>query len=80
MVPGRFQVIKLAVQRVRQPRYRMPVSGIVGRHRPSHRVPGQSVLDVLVIGDVNVVVVVDESVGSGGIVKRQAKDERAASA
>ena len=47
---------------VRQPRQRMPVAGVAARQRPKDALRAQAVLELFVVRDVNVVVVIHESV------------------
>ena len=59
MCPGALAK-KLTVQGVREPCQRMPVAGMAGSEGPAHRLPAQTVLDVLVRGDIIRVVVIDK--------------------
>ncbi len=75
VMSGGILVVHLEIQRVRQPGDRVPVAGVVGDERPGHGVPGQAVLDVDVLGDVDVVVVIDEGMALDRVVKADAEDD-----
>jgi hypothetical protein len=62
---------QLIIERVREPRERMPVSLLHGGEGPGDRVPGHAVVDVRILGDIAIVVVVDERVAIDRIVERQ---------
>ena len=66
-----IEVEDLAVQGMRQPRQRMPVSFAKSRERPLHRVPGQAALNVKIFQDVGRVIKVDELVVDDGIVESE---------
>src|SRR5580700_1047906 len=71
MVADGIEAKKLAVQGMRQPRQRVPVSGAKGRERPLHGVPGQAALNLGISQDVYGVVKIGESILNDGIVERE---------
>jgi len=76
VVSGGILIVHLEIQRVRQPGNRVPVTGIVGDEGPAHGLPREAALDVKVLGDINIVVVIDERMAFDGIVKGNAKDDQ----
>ncbi len=68
MMAARFQIIKLAIQHVRQPRERMPVGSVKRRNRPGNASARQARLDMRILIDVVIVVEVNEFV-VGGLAK-----------
>src|ERR1035437_10230734 len=80
---SRIQFKELAIQGVRQPAQRMPIGLIVAGESPRYRVPGESCLNVEILGDIAVVVVIDERVmnrrgvkNDGGDHQNKAEDKR----
>ncbi len=71
MVTSGVLAKELIVERVRQPREWMPVSLLLGSESPGDCVPTQAVADVRVLGDVAVVVIIDEGVAIDRVVERQ---------
>ncbi len=74
VVSGRILMEKLVVKRMRQPGERMPVSLLGSGHGPSDGVPVQALVDVRVLGDVAVVVIIDEGMAVDRVVERQGRD------
>jgi hypothetical protein len=70
MMPGRIGVKKLIVERVRDPRQRMPVRLLGGRECPVDRFPAESRMNVRIVGDVSGIVVVDEGMLVNGVIER----------
>ena len=62
VVTGRVEAEQLAVQHVRDPRERMPVGGVAGRHRPADVLEADAAPHVAVLAHVVGVVVVHELV------------------
>jgi hypothetical protein len=56
------QLEELAIESVRQPGERMPISCVKGCERPFHRVPGQTCAHVIVMQKIDFVVEVREPV------------------
>ena len=76
MVSRRILVEELPIQRVRQPRDRMPVALLHGCQCPCERVAGQAVSDVRVLGDVAVIIVIDEGMAVDWVVQGQRGDHQ----
>ena len=71
VVSGRILLEQLIIKRVRQPGERMPVSLLRGSEGPSDRVPAQPVADVRILGDIAVVVIIDEGMAVDRVIERQ---------
>jgi hypothetical protein len=70
------QIEQVDIQRMRKPGYGMPVSGVVRGESPSHGVPVKTISDMSVVGNVNVVVVVDEGMAFDRIIKSNGKNDK----
>ena len=68
---GGVLVKELIVEHVRKPGEWMPVSLLLGDESPGDCVPAQAVVDVMVLGDVAVVVIVDEGMAIDRVVEGQ---------
>ena len=68
---SRIKLKKLAIQGVREPGQRMPIGLIVGGECPLDRVPVEPVLNVNVLGDIAIVVVIDERMMNRRVVKSE---------
>src|ERR1700674_267155 len=68
---GGVEVKELAVQGMRQPSQRMPVSVAKSGKRPFHGVPGQAALNPGIFQDIGRVIKGDELVMDDGIVKSE---------
>ena len=64
-------VKQLIVKRVRHPGERVPIALLHGGEGPDGCVPVQTVTDVRILGDVAVIVIVDERVAIDRVVERQ---------
>ena len=64
-------IVHLHVESVREPGERVPVARVIRDQRPFDRVPRQAALNVDVVGDVDVVVVVDVGVLADGVVRER---------
>src|SRR3954463_2555603 len=62
MRPRRIHPKKLGIQRVRKPRQRMPVGGVVSSKGPFQCVPTETSFYLRILSDVVVVVKIDESI------------------
>src|SRR5437762_11625435 len=62
MMPGRAEPEQSTIQSVREPGERMPVGLLETRECPANRAPSQSGTDVSVLGNVMIVIEVDEGV------------------
>src|SRR5579863_395941 len=79
VVPGRILSKQLAIESVREPGQRMPVGLIKAGNRPLDRVPVQPGANVSVVGDVAVVVEIDEGMMNDRVVERESgEDEKQA--
>ena len=65
---GGIEAEELAIERVRQPRQRMPVVFVERGEGPRNCPPAKARLDVRVLGNVGLIVVVDEGIMVDGIV------------
>src|SRR5579863_1859519 len=74
VVPGRILSKQLVIESVRKPGQRMPVGLIKAGNRPLDRVPVQPGANVSVVGDVAVVVEIDERMMSDRVVERESRD------
>ena len=75
VMTGGGHVIELEVERMGKPSDRMPIAGVIGDECPVNRVPREAVLHMLVVGDIDIVVVINEAVGASRIVYREAQNE-----
>lgn len=66
MMAGRAQLVELAIGHVREPGQGQPVAGAGGGEGPFHAGPGQALLNERVVGDIDVVVEIDEAALQGG--------------
>ena len=73
MVPRRVETKQLHVQSVREPRHRMPVQRVKSGECPLHGVPVQTAFDVDVVGDVLVVVQIEEGMMTYGEVQSDSR-------
>src|SRR5690242_17995008 len=71
MMPGWLQPKERAIEHVRQPGQRMPIRNLEGCEGPLHPRPGKAVLHHHVLGDVKVIVVVDEVMMGGRVIDDQ---------
>ena len=62
VMSGGIEMEELAIQCVREPGQWMPVSVVKGSEGPFHGIPGQSVLDLGILQNVNGVIESDELV------------------
>ena len=74
VMASRIELKELAIQGVREPGHGMPIGLIVSGESPRDRVPGEPGLNVEVLGDIAVVVVIDERVMNRRIVKNDGGD------
>ena len=74
VMASRIELKELPVQSVRKPGHGMPIGLIVGGESPRDRVPGEPRLNVVVLGDIAVVVVIDERVMNRRVVKSRGGD------
>src|ERR1700757_4162528 len=70
MMSGGIVAEPLIVSGVRQPGERVPVGGVVSGEGPGERLPAQARLHMIVDGDVDIVVVVNERMRLDGRVER----------
>ena len=71
VVADRIELKDLAIQGMRQPSQRMPVSVAKSRERPFHRVPSQAALNLGIFQNIGRVIEIDELVMNDGIVKSE---------
>ena len=71
VMPGWIQPKELAIQHVRNPGHRVPVTGMAGGKGPSERRPGQACLDVRIFCDIGLVIVIQEC-----MIKSRRKDSK----
>src|SRR5260370_32364741 len=81
MMPGRIQMEKRNIQRVRNPSERMPIAFVIRSRNTADRLPVQAGLNMRIVNDVTRVVVIDKTVVESGEIHRdrgenqqQAKD------
>ena len=60
MVPSRTKTEDLAIRHVGQPGQRVPIAGIPGVERPAQALEGQPALNLGVLGQVSVVIIINE--------------------
>src|SRR3984885_12961370 len=77
MMTGGVEMKKLNIERVRQPRQRMPETSLSRRgQRPLETLPIESAADVGIVGDVAVVVAIDKRVARNRVVKNQSSQNQ----
>ena len=60
MVPPRIETKELVVHHMGEPGERMPISGLGGCKGPNYGLAGESRLHVGIVGDVDIIVIVDK--------------------
>src|ERR1039458_7633850 len=71
---SRIELKELAIRGVRQPCQGMPIGSIVGGESPRDRIPVKPGLSVDILGDIDVIVVIDEWVLDRRVVKNDGGD------
>ena len=72
---GGIEIEELAIERVRKPGDGMPRADMIGGEGPAHGVPGEAVLHVRILRDVESVVVVDEGIVIDAGIERDSDDD-----
>jgi hypothetical protein len=76
-VAGRVKVKEFAVQHVREPCQRVPVTVFIRSESPFHTFQAQAAVHVGVLDDITIIVVVDEGmVTNRSIERRRCRDEK----
>src|SRR5579872_4145073 len=76
MMTGRFHAEDLVVERMREPGERVPVSFVESSERPLDRWPTHPCTNVSVVGDVAVVIVVDERMAADRVVEGKGRQDK----
>ena len=71
MVPRGIKPKNLAIERMRQPRHRMPVSRMKRGERPLQRLPVQAALHLRILQNVNGVVKIGELIARNGVIESE---------
>ena len=76
VMAGRIKVVELAVQHMRYPHKRMPIVGLRGCERPFYAPPGQPILHIDVVSDIEVIIKADKIVTEHLLVNRQSRSSK----
>src|SRR5579862_509056 len=66
-----IEMEELVIQRMREPGQRMPISLLGRSERPTDRIPAEAGANVRILGDVTIVIVVDETMPVNRVIDRQ---------